>query len=227
LKQVGPFDDVSLQDCFGPNWPTIEKDQIVKIFPSLPDNHQLDSVFRRFPHAAAPLLEYHDRILRDPSPLTVAERELIAAYTSGLNACTYCHGSHVIAASAFGIDEHIFEGLIADLETANIDAKVKPLLAYVRKLTLTPSKMVPADAEAVYEAGWDEQALFDAVSVCALFNMMNRIVEGTGTSIDPLAMPEHDKQARKNRMTQGIDASDPYKAERNYSKLLKVWVIDE
>lgn len=40
--------------------------------------------------------------------------------------------------------------------------------------------MVEADAAAVYDAGWDEQALFDAVSVCALFKLMNRIVEGSG-----------------------------------------------
>lgn len=92
----------------------------------------LDKVFRRFPHTLPPLLEYHDRLLRDPSPLTVAERELIAAYVSGVNACTYCHGAHVIAAQAFGIDRELFDGLMADLDTSAVDAKLKPLLAYVR-----------------------------------------------------------------------------------------------
>lgn len=29
-------------------------------------------------------------------------------------------------------------------------------------------------------AGWEERALHDAVSVCALFNLMNRLVEGLG-----------------------------------------------
>ena len=95
-------------------------------FPSLPDDHQLDSVFKRFPATVAPLLEYHDRVLRDPSPLTVAERELIAAYVSGLNACTYCHGAHVLAASAFGIEENWFEGMMKDLDTCAVDAKLKP-----------------------------------------------------------------------------------------------------
>ncbi|MCP5087393.1 MAG: hypothetical protein GY952_11385 [Rhodobacteraceae bacterium] len=47
-------------------------------------------------------------------------------------------------------------------------------------MTLTPTKMVEADAAAVYDAGWSEAALFDAVQTCALFNMMNRILEGTG-----------------------------------------------
>lgn len=198
----------------------------MKQFPSLPDNHQLDSVFRRFPHSAGPLLEYHDRVLRDPSPLTVGERELIAAYVSGLNACTYCHGSHVLAASAFGVDETLFEGLMNDLQTSAIDEKLKPILAYAGKLTTSPSRMTARDAQAVYDAGWDEQALFDAVSVCALFNLMNRIVEGTGTRIDPLDMPADDREARLTRLSGGVVPGDPYRGERSYSKLAKLWDIE-
>lgn len=29
-------------------------------------------------------------------------------------------------------------------------------------------------------AGWDEQALHDAASICGLFNLMSRIVDGLG-----------------------------------------------
>lgn len=151
----------------------------MRVFPSIEGEPGLDKLFRRFPHTVMPLLEYHDRLLRDISPLTVAERELIAAYVSGVNSCTFCHGAHVVAARAFGIDSDLFEGLMADLESSAVDARLKPILAYVGKLTRTPSRMTEADAQAVYDAGWDEQALFDAVSVCALFNFMNRIVEGS------------------------------------------------
>ena len=193
------------------------------IFPSLPEDHQLDSIFKRFPTTAAPLLEYHDRVLRDSSPLTVAERELIAAYVSGLNSCTYCHGSHVLAASAFGIDESLFEDLMTDVDSCTIDAKLKPLLRFVRKLTLTPSMI----AEAVYAAGWDEQVLFDSISVCGLFNLMNRIVEGTGTQVNPLAMPAEDTEARKARLAGGTDSSDPHRPDRSYSKLAVIWGIEK
>ena len=44
--------------------------------------------------------------------------------------------------------------------------------------------MTQADADAVYAAGWDEQALHDAVAVCALFNFMNRYVQGLGIPAD-------------------------------------------
>ncbi len=66
--------------------------------PSLPDDAVLLDVFRAFPQTARPLLEYHQALLRGPSPLSVAERELIAAFVSGLNACRYCHGVHTATA---------------------------------------------------------------------------------------------------------------------------------
>ena len=195
------------------------------MFPSIPGEPELSSVFRRFPHTAPPLLDYHDRLLRDPSPLTVGERELIAAYVSGLNACTYCHGAHTVAAGNFGIDETVFNGLMDDLDSAAVDEKIKPILAYVRKLTLTPSRMIEADAEAVYAAGWDEQALFDAISVCALFNFMNRIVEGSGIKRNPLADTPEELQARRARMGGGGD--DPHSAPHSYSHLAKAWGLEE
>lgn len=194
-------------------------------FPSLPSTLQLGDVFQRFPRAVAPLLAYHDRLLRDRSDLTVAERELIAAYVSGINACTYCHGAHVLAAEAFGIAPDLFRALMEDLDTSPVAEKLKPLLAYVGKLTRTPSRMAPSDAAAVYGAGWSEEALFDAISVCALFNMMNRIVEGSGITIDPLAMTPEDRAARRARMA--TPGRDPHEAAPSYSALLKIWGIEE
>lgn len=192
-------------------------------FPSIQGEPTLEKVFRRFPHSLEPLFEYHDRLLRDPSPLTVAERELIAAYVSGLNSCTYCHGAHVVAAQAFGIDGNLFEGLMEDIATSAVDQKLKPLLEYVRKLTLTPAMMSDSDAEKVYAAGWEEQALFDAVSVCALFNLMNRIVEGSGIKSNPLASDPVEREARMQRM--GGSTADPHQGQRSYSRLAEMWGI--
>lgn len=150
--------------------------------PSLPDDAVLLDVFRAFPDTARPLLDYHQALLRADSPLDVAERELIAAYVSGLNACGYCAGVHQAVAQSFGVGEDTFAALLHEVDTAPVSDRLKPILHYVRKLTLTPSKMTPADAEAVRAAGWDDRALHDAVSVCALFNLMNRLVDGLGVT---------------------------------------------
>ncbi len=193
----------------------------MNVFPSIEGPPGLDKVFKRFPNSVAPLLEYHHRLLRDPSPLTVAERELIAAYVSGLNSCTYCHGAHVVAARAFGIDGAFFETLLTDLESSGVDQRMKPLLAYVGKLTRTPAMMIQADADRVYAAGWDERALFDAVSICGLFNLMNRIVEGSGIKSNPLEADKAEMDARLARM--GGSTDDPHRGERSYTRLLELW----
>jgi len=197
----------------------------MKIFPSLPDEPSLGEVFRRFPHTLPPLLDYHDRLLRDPSPLTVAERELIAAYVSGLNGCTFCHGAHIQAAEAYGVDPQLFGALMTDVDGAPVQDRMKPILRYVRKLTLTPSRIVPPDAAAVFDAGWDEQALFDAISVCALFNFMNRIVDGSGIKKNPLLEHSSDREARL-QLHRTLDAgSGPHTSNSRYSRYMKLWGI--
>lgn len=154
-------------------------------FPTLPVNAGVPDMLRRFPTGALPLLDYHDAILRGPSSLSVGQREFIAAYVSGLNACNYCHGAHRMIAERHGIPAQWFERLLEDPAAAGVPERFLPLFAYVRKLTSAPSRVTDADAAAVFAAGWDEDALFSAISVCALFNFMNRLVEGCGIAMTP------------------------------------------
>jgi len=40
------------------------------------------------------------------------QRELIAAYVSGLNACTYCRGTHLAVAAACGVAPEVIKALL-------------------------------------------------------------------------------------------------------------------
>lgn len=132
-----------------------------------------------------PLVELHEALLRGPSPFSVQQRELLAAYVSGLNSCRYCYGAHAAAAQQFGVPESLLAALVDDLDTAGVEPALLPVFAYVRKLTLTPTRMTQEDADAVFQAGWSERALYDAVLVCCLYNFMNRFVEGLGLTPVP------------------------------------------
>lgn len=151
---------------------------------SLPEDATLRDVFATYPEPMLHLNNFAEALMRGPCPLSEGERELIAAYVSGLNACGYCHGIHGATAAAFGIDESLFTALLEGIDAAPVEERLKPILRYVKKLTESPSRMTPADAEAVHAAGWDDNALFHAIAVCAYFNLMNRVVEGTGCRAD-------------------------------------------
>ena len=147
---------------------------------SLPENAPLMDLRQTYADLLEKLRPYGQQLMRGPSPLTPGERELIAAYVSGVNSCRYCFGAHSRVAHAFGIKEGILTDMLSNLDSAPIDPRLKPILRYARKLTETPSRMTEADASDVYGAGWSDEALMHTIAVCAYFNNMNRLVEGSG-----------------------------------------------
>lgn len=181
----------------------------------LPDGAELADVFRAYPVGVRELLVYHDLVLRHPSPLTVAERELIAAFVSGINACSYCYGAHRIIAESFGVDEAVIRSAVSDPATALVADRMRPMLQFVAKLTRAPASVRQADRDAVYAAGWSEEALYYAVVACALFNFMNRVVEGMGVATSPAIQAR--QRARNERA-----ADDPVNlsAYQDYGRAL-------
>lgn len=168
-------------------------------YPSLPKEAKLEELFQRFPRGVGPLIALHDQILRDQdSALSLSDREMIAAFVSGLNACAFCFGAHKLMAQAFGVEESLIDALVVDEQTAPINSKYKPLFAYLRKLTLSPAKVISGDLKAVFAAGWSEGAVHDAALVCALFNFMNRVLDGAGIEPKPL-FSNPDDQALESR----------------------------
>lgn len=151
--------------------------------PSFADDAHIPHLFARWPHIYKLYQIASSSIMRGPSPLSEKMRESIGALVSASNACAYCFGSHSQVAKLFGMDLDVLEQLIADVESADVAENDKPLYAYAKKLTLTPSRMTQADAQRIYDAGWDEEALHSVVAVVCTFSFVNRFVLGLG--IDP------------------------------------------
>src|SRR5919197_1682454 len=118
-------------------------------FPSLLEDATTKHIFAAHPEIYSHWARVSEAILRGPSPLTAAQRELIGAYVSSLNSCQYCYGGHRAAAELFGVSPQTIDGLINDLATAPIDSKLRPIFAFVKKLTHAPMRMLQADADAV------------------------------------------------------------------------------
>ena len=68
------------------------------------------------------------------------------------------------------------ESILGDWRTAP-DPKLKATLGFLEKLTLQPATVTPQDARAVLEAGVSRAALEDAIVVCGLFNIIDRLAD--------------------------------------------------
>jgi len=156
-------------------------------FPSITTEDTVATAFAKFNTGVEkPLLQMHQELMRrEDSPFSLAQRELIAAYVSGVNSCNYCAGSHSKVAVLHGIEEGLFETLLEDVDKANIENKIKPILKFVKKLTLSPSEIIQNDTDAVLKAGWGEEGLYDAMMICCTWNFMNRFVFGLGLETNP------------------------------------------
>ena len=127
-----------------------------------------------------PLDKASQKIMRGKSNFTHAQKELFAAYVSGLNACSFCYGSHVAVAENFGISPKIVDSLLEDIAAAPIKNSEKPIFNYLKKLTLSASKLTQSDADAVFNAGWSEDDLQEVILIGCLFNFYNRLLDGHG-----------------------------------------------
>lgn len=151
--------------------------------PSSPELNSLASILKKYPRRGVLLFKLLEDIDGSFSPLSKELRELITTYISALNYCDFCYNAHKTKSLALGVNELLVEQLKTDIDTANIDTKIKPILRFVKKLTLTPDEIINEDAQAIFAAGWNEQAFLDTVCLSAIANCMNRFVMGIGADV--------------------------------------------
>lgn len=117
--------------------------------------------------------------LRGSSEWSVGERELFAAFTSRLNQCNYCVGVHgSVASNALGDD--VLRSALDDWRSAPLRPKVRAALAFLEKMTLSPESLSPADGAALRAAGISERSIEEAIYLCWLFNVGNRVGDALG-----------------------------------------------
>lgn len=73
--------------------------------------------------------------------------------------------------------------MLDDWRTASIDERLRAALGFIEKLTLSPDEVGPDDVARTRRAGVSDAALRDAVYVCALFNVIDRIADALDFAI--------------------------------------------
>jgi alkylhydroperoxidase family enzyme len=95
-----------------------------------------------------------------------------------------------VAAELLGSEELVASAL-QDLENSALTEKEKAVLRFVDKVNLNAASITAADMQPLYAVGWSDEAIYFAVSVCALFNFYNRWIDATG--VHPMSNEAHRK----------------------------------
>jgi alkylhydroperoxidase family enzyme len=75
--------------------------------------------------------------------------------------------------------------VLEDLTSAPISEKDRALYAFVKKVNADSVSTNESDVATLNKAGWTDEAIYDAITVCALFNFYNVWIDATGVSDMP------------------------------------------
>jgi len=144
------------------------------------------------PESLAAHLEVYISAMHRPSPLSRAEREIVATTVSRINGCGYClrhHGAGLhrqLPAERRGVVEELSAG-----DESSLTDRERALCSYATKLTREPASVGRSDIEALRAQGLDDRAIVDLACVVAYFAYANRVVLGLGAELEPESSVGH------------------------------------
>jgi uncharacterized peroxidase-related enzyme len=123
-----------------------------------------------------PMGAWTQAAMRGPSTWSVGERELMATMVAKWNSCSFCVGAHgAIAAKV--LERQSVDATLEHFRTAPISNGLKATLEFLEKMTLRPTQLTADDAREVLGTGVSFEALTDAISVAAVFNIVTRYAD--------------------------------------------------
>lgn len=88
--------------------------------------------------------------------------------------------------------------MLRDFETSALDENSKTLLRFVQKVNREAPAIAAEDMKPLYAAGWNDEAIYFAITVCALFNFYNRWVDASG--VRPMSEEAHREAGRRTAL---------------------------
>ena len=129
--------------------------------------------------------ELERELLGGPSPLSRAQRQMIAVAVSATNGCRYDVARHSEALRAELNDETLVRQVALDYREANIAAVDRALIDYAVALTCEPEERTIQDIERLREYGLGDEAILHVTELAAYLNFTNRVALGLGVENTP------------------------------------------
>lgn len=160
--------------------------------------------------SAAPIRELTQFLLRGPSSLSEAEREMIASLVSFRNGCRFCTAAHSAATDILMGESETCRLVKEDPEHAPVSTKMKALLHIAGKVQQSGRNVTPEDILEARHEGATDTEIHDTVLIAALFCLYNKYVDGlaTQTPADPAFYQQLGKRITSHgytRLPEGYD----------------------
>jgi uncharacterized peroxidase-related enzyme len=125
------------------------------------------------------LVRFTEQVMRGSSPLSRGMRELIGAFVSSRNQCSFCSCAHAPVAEQL-LGKELVDEVLLDPEKSRLDRAHKALFRYVGKLAENPALVTASDIDKLKKEGWSEEAIYDALTIASLFKFYNTWNNGSG-----------------------------------------------
>jgi uncharacterized peroxidase-related enzyme len=157
-------------------------DEIIQKRGKLAEIHEIHSLN---PQSMLDHINLYLTLMFKKSPLSRAQREMIAVVVSEANQCEYCQEHHGEALKSLWKDEEKVQLLREDYEKVDLDPKDKLLCDLGYTLTLFPaSQEVTNLIEKMKSSDFSDREILDATLVISYFNFVNRIALGLGLEVE-------------------------------------------
>jgi len=117
---------------------------------------------------------YYDALVED-TPLAREEVEMIVVATSGANDCLYCVVAHGALCRVYAEAPKLADQLATNHRAADVSEEHRAMLDFAVKLTESPETITDEDVQALRDAGFSQEEIWDIGSVAAFFNLSNRM----------------------------------------------------
>ncbi|GGF56792.1 alkyl hydroperoxide reductase AhpD [Paracoccus acridae] len=118
---------------------------------------------------------YHQALMDKDIGLTKAEREMIVVAVSGINNCQYCVVAHGAILRIRAKNPLIADQVAINWRKADLTDRQRAMLAYAEKVTVAAHQIGDSDHQALRDAGFDADEIWDIGAIAAFFGMSNRM----------------------------------------------------
>lgn len=156
---------------------------------------------------AFPIRDLTQILLRGPSSLSEAEREMIATVVSAGNGCKFCTAAHTAATDILLGESQTSNLILTNLADAPISDKMKTLLEIAKAVQLSGKNVTGELIDKVKNQGATDLEIHDTVLIAALFCLYNKYVDGLA-SVTPTE-PGYYQALGEKIVNQGYLRSQP------------------